>query len=52
VHSEAVDADPSILPRIKAIYDQPLNGYKRVGRRLKVSSLAYRRLAELLPAAA
>lgn len=52
VHSEALKEDPTIAPRIKAIYDQPLKGCKRVGRRFKVSSLAYRRVVEMLPAAA
>jgi hypothetical protein len=52
VHSEALKEDPTIAPRIKAIYDQPLKDCKRVGRRFKVSSLAYRRVVEVLPAAA
>lgn len=52
VHSEALKQDPTIAPRIKAIYDQPLKGCRRFGRRLKVSSLVYRRVVELLPAAA
>ncbi len=52
VHSDALKEDPTIAPRIKAIYDQPLKDCKRVGRRFKVSSLAYRRVVEVLPAVA
>jgi hypothetical protein len=52
VHSEALKEDPTIAPRIKAIYDQPLKDCKRVGRRFKVSILAYRRVVEVLPALA
>ena len=44
VHEDALKEDCTIAPRIKAIYDQPLRDCKRVGRRFKVSSLAYRRV--------
>ncbi|CAN5219239.1 hypothetical protein BH11CYA1_BH11CYA1_34860 [soil metagenome] len=52
VHAEALKADATIAPRIKAIYDQPLKGCKRAGRIFKVNNLAYRRVeAVALPQA-
>jgi len=46
VHADALKADRTIAPRIKAIYDQPLKGCERVGRSFKVRSLAYRRVVD------
>ncbi len=36
VHRKAFRKDPTLSPRIKAIYDQPLKDCKRIGRRFKV----------------
>lgn len=45
VHKEAVESDPELAPRIVRIYNQPLQGLKRVGKKLTVSTLAYHQVS-------